>query len=95
VALGGSDRTVDSDADDESFGVVVLGVGLAGVRVKEEPSAPHVRLAYIHLHASMNEISVLTRQSNSSDGRVKRKTTRIEKTCTVRGARCVLMPAEC
>ena len=42
---------VRTDADRETFGVFVLtGVGLGDVgRVKEETSAPHSRLVYIHL----------------------------------------------
>jgi hypothetical protein len=44
----------DSDADDEPFWVFWLdGFVFTGrIGVKEEPSVPHTRLAYIHLHAS-------------------------------------------
>jgi hypothetical protein len=43
----------EADADDEPLGVFVFaGVRFAVGRVQEEPSAPHLRLAYIHLQTS-------------------------------------------
>jgi dTDP-glucose pyrophosphorylase len=45
-------RTPDADADDDAFGIFVLDrVGLAVRGMKEKPSAPHSRLACIHLHS--------------------------------------------
>jgi hypothetical protein len=45
-------RTPDADANDDAFGIFVLDcVGLAVRGMKEKPSAPHSRLACIHLHS--------------------------------------------
>jgi hypothetical protein len=56
--LSGHRITGESDADDESFGILVFaGVRLAFSRVQEEPSAPHLRLACKHLqNSSANNI---------------------------------------
>jgi hypothetical protein len=48
---------VDTNANGEAFGVFQLScLGITGgVRVQEETSAPHARLAYIHLHSSFKK----------------------------------------
>jgi hypothetical protein len=44
---------VKAGADGEALGIFVLAsVGLAGLGMKKKPSAPLLRLAYIHLLAS-------------------------------------------
>src|SRR5262249_44147288 len=47
----------DTNANGEAFGILQLScLGLTrGVRVQEETSAPHARLAYIHLHSSFKK----------------------------------------
>jgi hypothetical protein len=50
--LSGSGGTGDTDADGETFGVVVLSSAVVPFsigRVKEEASTPHARLGYSHL----------------------------------------------
>jgi hypothetical protein len=47
----------ETDANREPFGVLVFaGVGFAVRRGQEESSAPHLRLAYIHLRSSFPTI---------------------------------------
>ena len=51
--LSGSFGTGEAGADGDALGVFLLaGVWLDGFGVKEKPSAPLLRLAYIHLLAS-------------------------------------------
>jgi hypothetical protein len=52
--LPGNRWTAVPDSDDEPFGILVFsGVRLAGrIGVQEESSAPHARLACIHLQTS-------------------------------------------
>jgi hypothetical protein len=49
--LAGGGATGGADAKREALGTLTFaGIGLARcVRVKEKPSTPHARLAYIHL----------------------------------------------
>jgi len=48
----------DTNADSKAFGIFQLSrLGFTGgVRVQEETSTPHARLAYIHLHSSFKNI---------------------------------------
>jgi predicted dinucleotide-binding enzyme len=65
----------DADANAESLGILVFtGVRLVAVGgVQEETSAPHVRLAYIHLQTSSPKISAHQKQSNSTAPTIKEK----------------------
>jgi hypothetical protein len=48
----------DPDANDEPFRILVFaGLDLAGLRVQEESTAPHVRLVYVHLQTSFVIVS--------------------------------------
>jgi hypothetical protein len=50
---GRTGRTIESDANGESFGIlVVAGIRLGIRRVQEETSAPQLRLACNHLQIS-------------------------------------------
>ena len=61
---GGSD---DPEANDESFWILMFaGVGLASrIGVQEKPSAPHMRLAFIHLQFLLKAPSVRADDGNS------------------------------
>jgi hypothetical protein len=68
----------DSDANDESLRVFVFaGVRFPGrIGVKKKPSAPQLRLAYIHLRISFSGLSaVLVKRVTADARRVKKKTT--------------------
>jgi hypothetical protein len=53
--LSGRLRAGDAGAGGNAFsGFVFAGIGLAGVGMKEKPSSPLLRLAYIHLLASLS-----------------------------------------
>jgi hypothetical protein len=57
--LSGSFGTGDAGAGDDALGGFMLaGVWLASFGMKEKPSAPLLRLSYIHLLASLGLIGL-------------------------------------
>src|SRR5207245_9111869 len=59
--LEGKRLTADPETDDEAFWILVFaGLGLAGrFGMQEKSSAPHARLAYVHLQSSSLTVAKL------------------------------------